>query len=406
MGILQIFNGGNIMFNFSRMQFNRGTFNSQNAVVTSAVHSYISDTDTLTAMLAPGYFPAFFGLASDDTTVQVGDIVWVTSMLAPVAFTAGLVTALNPIALDTSSDDVFPGGIKANVYNGISPSDPMFFGPAQTAPITIGSVTAPVNIPSVLTANGIKNNIYEGINPADFMFFGNNQTSTITIGGGAAGVFFPSIIITNNFTNTGPGTAINMHGLYDGLTFIGQDTALTTTGIKTNRIEKYADGGPIPLVIGGLSAISVELGKAAVPVIVKGGIKWDLTPDSGTISNYEEHNVSFSWSGPWAASQPGNLIIQKFENTVFLTIDAIALAVATIAGQAITAPGIIPAFARPISQKNFITCVTDNGGAIAGSLAVGTNGDLTYTTAYNGTLFTGLGLTGAFPLGVSYNKAT
>jgi hypothetical protein len=342
------------MFDFSRMQFNRGTYNSQGSILSTTLQSYISDTDTISQMTAPGYFPAFFGSDATDELVTIGDVILIVDS---TSFVLGRINSLSPVAIDTSSDDVFPGGIRANIY--------------------------------------------EGISPADQMFFGNNQTSTITIGGSSANVAFPGGIITNAISDTGTAT-LNIHVVYDGITVIGQDTASATTGIRTNKIDPI--GTLHPLKIGSSTLNPVELGQVGTSVIVKGGIKWDLTPDSGQIANYEEYNAGISWSGPFAAPQPGAIRIQKFENIVHLVLNHINAVPSTIGGQTIISLGAVPVFARPISQVNAHALVQDNSVTVDGILTIGTNGDLSFTVGYAGTFFQALGNAGAFSFDFSYDK--
>lgn len=144
------------MFDFLRMQFNRGTFNSQASSVAGAVHNYLGDaTDTVADILAPGYFPPFFGLDEDEPNVKVGDLL---SISAPAdSFSFAQITALNPVTVDASgSDNVFPSGIDSNVYNGLNPGDQMQFGPNQTVPIVIGNLNAKARFPGGVITNLIE----------------------------------------------------------------------------------------------------------------------------------------------------------------------------------------------------------------------------------------------------------
>lgn len=347
------------MFDFTLMQFNRGTYNSQNSPLATTVHFYgASLVDTVDTIIAPGYFPVNFGLDATNAAaeVHVGDLI---TVVGSDSFATGKIVSLNPVSIDTSQDDVFPTGIRVNLI--------------------------------------------DGINPSDLMFIGNNQTSTITIGGATANVLMTQLIC-NDITNTGPGGTLFIHGVYDGKTLIGQDTASLTTGILTNRIDQITAGGPNPLKIGSASTTPLEIGKPATPVILKGGIKWDLTPDSGTISNYEEHNVSFNWTGPWAAPQPGSLRIQKVENVVYLWINKIPAAPATVAGQSITVSAIIPAFARPVSSVVEHALVIDNNVTVDGTVFINTSGTLFLNVGYAGGFFQALGSAGSNNISLFYDQ--
>jgi len=334
------------------MQSNRGTYNSQASPLSTTLQSYISDEDTIAQIIAPGYFPPFCGF--DETDIKVGDIIL---LVGTDSFTFGRLTAVDIVTINTSSDDTFPGGIRVNII--------------------------------------------EGIAPADQMFIGNNQTSTITIGGATANVLMFQVI-TPNITNAVNGGALTIHGVYDGLTSIGQDTAAATTGLVTNKVDQI--GTLFPLKIGSTSVLSLQLGQPAVPTIVKGGLKWDLTPDSGTISNYEEYNAGISWTGPYAAPQPGAIRIQKTENIVRLVLNHINAVPSTIAGQTIHSNGAVPVFARPTTQVNAPALVQDNSLTVDGILTINTNGDLAFTVGYAGGFFQALGDAGAFSFCFDYDQ--
>jgi hypothetical protein len=207
------------------------------------------------------------------------------------------------------------------------------------------------------------------------MFIGNNQTATITLGGVAANVAIPAGIITDIINNTGVGTTLNVHVLYDGITIIGQDNAAATTGIRTNKIDTITPGG-FPLVIGALSNFPVTLGSAGLPILAQGGIEWGSTVGAGTIDYYNVFDTTVSWTGPFAGSVPGKVTITRENKIATMVISGIP-ATAVTSSNPITVLGVIPVALRPLTDAFDLAYVVDNTVFAIGAVVASNGGNIT-----------------------------
>lgn len=161
------------MFNPLHLQVNRGTFNSQatGGSFVSTNHSYKSDSDTLTQIITPGYFPANFGvdlgiIQNKDTLAIVGSDTFST---------AEIINAVTGSVIIPAAD--FPGGIIADDYNGTTTTSTMRFGPNQTVPVQIGNTNSPGIFPGGVITNSIA-----AESPSDIIEIGVNNTVPISIG--------------------------------------------------------------------------------------------------------------------------------------------------------------------------------------------------------------------------------
>lgn len=97
------------MYSSLGFQLNRGIFNSQQhgGSTTSSIHSYKSPTDTISTILAPGYFPNNFD--NDIVDIKVGDLIW---LIGTDNFVISKITSLTPASIIVSPmTNVFPDGI-------------------------------------------------------------------------------------------------------------------------------------------------------------------------------------------------------------------------------------------------------------------------------------------------------
>lgn len=388
-------------FSIFGFQFNRGitTANAQGQAFTAVAHTYKSNVDTLAQITAPGYFPVNIEGTPDTDKVFVRDWLFIidkdgnTSFvtidsLDPVTLSADLFTAIGfnvvgPVAA-VDQNGILISGTNVQLefadatHNGILSFGAQIIGGAKTFP------------------NGIKVNDIDGILPGDQIFIGNNQTDTITIGGATAGVFIPLNLITDRISSaTGN---LSIHTNMDGVTAIGQDTVSLTTGILTNRINPIAPNTN-PLVIGNNTVFPVELGNATAPILVKGGVKWDI--GGGTISSYAELNVGGTWSGPWAAGQPAGLILRKIENTVYLTSSRVPPQPAANNVFATTG-AIIPVGMRPLQQVESLAQNVDNTTFVTGSIVVTTSGAINAFGNNQQGAFTAAGTAGIGDINLSW----
>jgi hypothetical protein len=171
-----------------------------------------------------------------------------------------------------------------------------------------------------------------------------------------------------------------------------------TTGILTNRINPIAPNTN-PLVIGNNTVFPVELGNATAPILVKGGVKWDI--GGGTISSYAELNVGGTWSGPWAAGQPAGLILRKIENTVYLTSSRVPPQPAANNVFATTG-AIIPVGMRPLQQVESLAQNVDNTTFVTGSIVVTTSGAINAFGNNQQGAFTAAGTAGIGDINLSW----
>lgn len=362
-------------YNSLGLQVNRGTpfANTQGEGITAVAHTYKSTVDTLAVIATPGYFPLNFN--QDEFSIFIRDWLFIVDSTGASSFVN--ISGLSPVTL---TPDLFvapsftvTAPIAAVDNNGIVIA-------GTNVSLEIADAThAGILIPMIQTLagqkifpNGLRVNIIEGVLAADQIFIGGNQTSIITIGGALASVFIPASLIADSIVNTVAGGSLGIHNNQDGVTIIGMDTASLITGIHTNRIDTISAGGH-PLVIGASSVFPVELGSVTQPILVKGGVRWDL--GGGTITSYEQLIVSSTWTGPWAVGQPGFFTLNKFENIVYLTSARVPPSAATVNAPA-TAVGVLPAAFRPTQNVELVAQNVDNGAYTTGSIVVATNGNL------------------------------
>lgn len=88
-------------FNGEGLSIKRGGFNDEASEVNLVTHTYRSDTDTIAAITAANYFPAFLGKSA--TEVKIGDNLEIKGSDSTDVYT---LTAVNPIALTARAGEI------------------------------------------------------------------------------------------------------------------------------------------------------------------------------------------------------------------------------------------------------------------------------------------------------------
>lgn len=346
------------MFNFSGMQFNRGTLNSQASPLSTVMHAYISFEDVLADIATFGYIPPFGGSSASDELVNAGDTITLvgTDSFAIYRIINPATFSLQNITVPAASN-IFPSGIFTPSVEPLAFNTSLVIGGTMSGTLVLGNPTNISEVPGTLRVTNVES--------------------------------------TANFVDILMGTAFDMK------IQIGKDDGSATTGLLTNKIDQITTA--FPLQIGRDSQDRVELGNSTTPTLANGGIVFTLGNTGTLLQTFDSVNGDVTYTGPWGANQLANLSLQKVNNVVYLSGKGVT---PTAAANAIiiTAPAAIPVFARPVTTKTgYFLMAQSNSVNVAGVISVLTNGDITVAAGLNGDTFANTGNAGFFDYNISYN---
>lgn len=348
-------------FDKTHLQVNRGvtTANVQGTGITVAVHTYISTTDTIAAILTPGYFPPNFVpviVVPNFNVVEqpTNDLIFINDLLfIEASDSTGLVKVLgvNPVTLGGN----LLGGSSANL-------------------IVVPPVTAVDTNTLIISSGTISTEVADAAHP------GIVTASAQTFGGVKT---FANGILTNTIKQA---TGTNLQ--------VG-DTTTTTMEIGGN--------GTTSVLVGGASTTTITLGAATTNVEI--GSPLTFLNTSASITTFNELIIPGAiFSGPWGPTTfITKVTFQLFNSVVYVSITGVSAAPASVANIISSNSGIIPSAFRPAANRTAPARVFDNAAPAYGTASVTSTGTITVGVGANQGNFTGSGNAGFFDISFSYN---